>query len=128
MKNKTSTVAAVRSIQHIEDVLARYGASDIVKRYRDGKVGFILPMPNDTKMSFKLPARVENIERILKANVTRPTPTTYKTIADQAERTAWKLLSDWVDILEVMMPYIYDPATDKTFFERVKDNPVKLLK
>ena len=60
-------------------------------------------------------------------------------LMEQAERTAWKFLADWVDIqlglvelgqgefLEVFLPYVYDPAKQQTFFERIKESGYKML-
>jgi hypothetical protein len=88
---------------------------------------------------FKLPANVEQCERVLKAEIRKPKAGTYERIADQAERTAWKLMSDWVDIqmslielnqveiLQVFLAYVYNPATNTTFFERVKGNGFLML-
>jgi len=57
---------------------------------------------------------------------------TKKKIPQQAERTAWKIVADWVDaqlamvelaqveILQVMLPYVYDPAKDQTLYEMAK--------
>jgi hypothetical protein len=67
------------------------------------------------------------------------TPGTIAKIKEQSERTAWKLLSDWVDIqmslieldqvelIEVFMPYLYDVAKDQTFFEKMKAEGFAML-
>lgn len=67
------------------------------------------------------------------------TSTVPAAIKEQAARTAWKLLADWIDIqlslveldqvemLEIFMPYIYDAVKEQTFFERMKDSGFKLL-
>lgn len=142
IKNYTSTVPVARSIQHIEDRLVRYGAQKILKTYDANKTleGFCFIVNLQGKeVPFKLPARVANVEKVLKGEVRRPNVGTMDRIRDQAARTAWKLVSDWVDIqlslvelgqvelMEVLLPYVYNPETQKTFFEQIKGNGYKLL-
>jgi hypothetical protein len=57
----------------------------------------------------------------------------------QAQRTAWKLLYDsvsvhislimidQVEVVEVFLPYYYDPAKDQTLFENLKSGGFKRL-
>ena len=83
-------------------------------------------------MSFKLPAQVNACEETLKASVRRPRSDTYKRIAKQAERTAWKIVADWVDaqmamielsqveFMQVFMPYLYCHTKNQTYFEMMK--------
>jgi len=135
IKNYTSSVAVNRSVQYITDKLVRHGARNIMQLYNDHQqlTGICFIIKQEGKdMPFKLPARVDNCEKVLKAQVRRPGPDTYKKIREQAERTAWKLVSDWVDIqmslieldqvefMEVFLPYVYFPAQGKTYFEQLK--------
>ena len=142
IKNYTSSVPVSRSVQHIEDRLVKHGAGKIVKEYDQDKklaaICFTL-MLNSREIPFKLPARVQNVERMLRGSVRRLTSGTYERIAEQAERSAWKLVSDWVDIqislielqqvefLEVFLPYVYSPSDGSTFFERLMGGNYKLL-
>ena len=143
IKNYTSTVMVSRSVQHIEDRLVRFGAKSIMKEYDSQKfldtIAFIVCIQGK-EIPFKLPARVLNVEKVLKGQIRRsPTAAQLQKIKDQAERTAWKLVSDWVDIqlslvelgqvelLEVLLPYIYDVADGKTFFEKIKESGFKML-
>ncbi len=142
LKNYTSTVPVTRSVQHIEDRLVRFGAKSIVKEYDAQKVlesvCFIIDIQGN-EVPFKLPARVSNVEKVLKGEIRRPKAGTLDRVRDQAERTAWKLVSDWVDIqlslvelgqvdlLEVLLPYVYDVARQETFFEKIKGSGFKML-
>ncbi|MCK5609838.1 hypothetical protein KAR91_48650 [Candidatus Pacearchaeota archaeon] len=141
IKNYTSSVSATKSVNHIEDKLVAYGAKNILKLYENKKlagIAFILIL-NDKEIPFRIPARIGNVERLLKAQIKRPRSETYKNIAVQAERTAWKLLADWVEIqislvelqqvkfLEVFLPYVYDHAKQQTFFEKLEENNFKQL-
>jgi hypothetical protein len=141
VKNYTSTVAASRSVQHIEERLVEHGAMNILKLYEDKHlvgIAFILDN-NGEQLPFRLPARISNVEKQLKSEVKRPRKSTFNNIKEQAERTAWKLLSDWVDIqcslvelqqvkfMEVFLPYVYDPVKKQTFFEKLEETGFKQL-
>lgn len=135
IKNYTSSATTARSVQHIEERLVMNGAKDILKTYEGGRlsgIAFIVDA-GGTDMPFRLPARVKNVENALKGSVKRPHRGTMERIEQQAERTAWKLLSDWVDVqmslieldqakfMEVFLPYVYDHASRKTYFEVVEE-------
>ena len=128
LKNYTSSVSVVNSINKIEHRLVSAGATHIAKVYDDEKnvkgITFQIPV-NDKPLIFKLPAKSESVFNVLWGGVRRPRPETKENIQQQAARTAWKLLSDWVDIqislikiqqvelLEVFLPYCWDPLKIK---------------
>lgn len=141
LKNYTSTVPAVTSMGRIEQYLVKAGATDISKKYADEickAITFRL-MVNDQAMFFQLPAKVDKCYDVLWKEVKRPQPDTKAKIRAQAERTAWKIISDWVElqlsmilleqaeVLEVFLPYAYDPATDTTFYNQLKQGGFKGL-
>ena len=143
LKNYTSSVPASRSISYIESKLVTSGARAIMKRYdEDGRTSaimFIIPMDGQN-VPFKLPARIDNCTSVLEGMLSsRARSDTRAKIPEQAERTAWKILSDWVEaqmamielaqveVMEVFLPYVYDHATEKTYFEAVKDRGFKGL-
>lgn len=142
LENYTSTVSASRSISHIESKLASQGANQIVKFY-DAigcvcAIAFMMKV-DGTEMPYKLPARVSECEKILKEQVRHPRKDTFKRIKEQAERTAWKIVSDWVDaqmamirlsqveFMEVFLPYLYDHSKQQTYFEAIKARGYKAL-
>ena len=112
----------------IEHRLVSAGATHIAKVYDDEKnvkgITFQIPV-NDKSLIFKLPAKSESVFNVLWGGVRRPRPETKENIQQQAARTAWKLLSEWVDIqislikiqqvelLEVFLPYCWDPLKIK---------------
>jgi len=143
LKNYTSSVSAARSIAYIEAKLAQNGATQILKEYgKDQRVvgiSFLIPV-NGKDMFFKLPAKVAQCEKVLRAGLSsRARPETHKKIAAQAERTAWKILCDWVEtqmamveltqveIMEIFLPYVYNSVTKTTFFEQIKSTNYKAL-
>jgi len=142
LKNYSSSVPAVQSIAWIERRLAHHKASQILKEYdpecRVVSIAFIV-LINGTKFPFKLPARVYECEKVLMARVRRPRGDTVKRVKEQAERTAWKILADWVDVqmamielsqvdfMEVFLSYLYDPAKKQTYFEMLKEKGFQKL-
>jgi len=142
LKNYTSSVPAARSIAWIERKLADHKASQILKDYdpeaRVASIAFIVPI-NGTKFPFKLPARVYECEKVLMGHIRRPRQDTVKRVKKQAERTAWKIVADWIDaqlalielsqveFMEVFLPYLYDPAKKQTLFEMVRKNGFQKL-
>jgi hypothetical protein len=142
IKNYTSETPAVRSVNHIEQRLVQNKAKSIMKTYSpDGilaAIAFIIPT-NGQELPFKLPARVDRVEKTLLFQVRRPRKETYTRIKQQAERTAWKILADWVDIQmalveldqaeisEVFMPYLYNHKKETTFFDQWKNNGFTMI-
>jgi hypothetical protein len=137
LKNYTSTVSAMKSIGYIERKLVSNGARQIMKEYdsvgRAECISFVIEVKG-RDVPFKLPAKIDACERVLLSmRGPRAREETLKKVGEQAERTAWKILSDWVDaqmamielaqveVLEVFMPYIYDPAKRQTLFEVMKE-------
>jgi len=142
LKNYTSQISANRSISWIEAKLASSGARQILKTYDpEGRVegiAFIIPI-NGTSMSFKLPAQVDACEAVLKSLVRRPTSATNKRIKEQSERTAWKIVADWLDaqmamielsqveFLQVFMAYLYSHNQQRTFYQIAKEKGFQKL-
>lgn len=142
LKNYTSEITASRSIAKIEDCLVSAGASDISKKYTDGvcsAITFRMVVTGNIPVFFKLPAKVDSCFAVFWKEVSRPRNDTKQRIREQAERTAWKIVCDWVEIqlsmiqleqaepLQVFLPYVYDPAREETFYEKIVGSGMKLL-
>lgn len=136
IKNYTSSVPASKSISYIEHRLVSFGASDIYKTYDAGKrlsgIFFTVNV-NGRPTTFSLPANVENVYKILKRQVRRPKPGTEDRLREQAERSAWKLLADSIDVdlslieinqvefLQKFLAYaVVDGSTRETLYDRMK--------
>ena len=142
LMNYTSQVPVNRSISYIEDKLARHGASQILKMYTiDGQVegiAFIISL-DGVDMPFKVPAKIVECEKILRESVKRPRKDTLKRIKQQAEKTAWKIVSDWVDVqmamidlaqvefMQAFFPYLYSHSKQQTYFEIMKAKGLQKL-
>lgn len=142
LKNYTSGVPAGNSIANISRCLIHAGATNIshsydpVSRQCDGM--YFIPV-NGIPIVFKLPVKVAQCEKYLLAQRIKLTPEAKTRCHEQAERTAWKILHEWIEIqvsmiqlqqaeaTEIFLPYIFNPATNKTLFERYKETGFKQL-
>lgn len=141
LKNYTSEVPSHRSMAIIEKNLVEAGATDISKKYEDGICRAITfrMLIDQQPLFFKLPAKVDSCFKVLWAEIKRPQPDTRKRIIEQSERTAWKIVCDWVEVqlsmirldqveaLQIFLPYVYDPGSDQTFYEKLKGSGFKAL-
>lgn len=134
IKNYTSSVSADKSILDTERILISMGASSIAKEYKDGKVDALrfAIKRGDSIVPFMLPVKAEPIKKLFLQQYRRPTQIQIKQCTDQAERTAWKNIKEWVELqatmikleqvefMEVFMPYIFSLQHNKTIFELYK--------
>lgn len=141
IRNYTSNVPAENSIAAIEDRLVRFGASNISKQYDAGQpvgIVFTIKEPKSGKdLAIELPASVDKVATKLSLGKRGDVKTRQK-IAQQAKRTAWRLILDWVDVqlsliamdlvepLQVFMPYVLMQNGD-TFYERISSEGFKAL-
>lgn len=146
LKNYTSTVPMVNSIQRIEHRLAQVGATFITKEYDPARPGVPIGMVfqiniNGNPVNFKVPAKAERVYKyMVKQRSKPPTNPQLEKIRDQANRTAWKILSDWIDLqvslievdqmdfVEAFLPGSFNPRTGETLYDEIKAaNYSKLL-
>jgi hypothetical protein len=142
IKNYTSSVPANRSVLHIEDCLAAHGAQSVIKQYDENKnlssVSFFMQIKGKL-IPFRLPARIDQVEKVLRSNVKRPRRGTLDKIKEQALRTAWKIISDWVDsqmalvelqqaeLAEIFMPYMWSERLGQSFYQIAVEKGFNLL-
>lgn len=140
MKNYTSGVPIERTISRIEAVLVRAGAGNIIKDYAEGELSalsFTLHLDGTRLVPIKLPANIEQVEKVMAAAMKRPRRETLRRIKQQAARTAWRLMQDWVEIqlsliemkqaeaMQVFLPYVWDGR--QTYYAALKGSGFKLL-
>ena len=143
LKNYTSSIAASRSISFIENKLASCGAQQIMKSYDDRQmvksICFVIPVDGNN-MPFMLEAQVAECEKVLEGMLTqRARPETRKKIPAQAERTAWKILADWVeaqmarielsqvDFMQMFMHCLFDESKNQTLYQILKSKGFQKL-
>lgn len=156
LKNYTSEVAVHQTIYRIEQVLIRCGVAGITKEYADtagtiSAITFSIAMaPGSPAMTVRLPAKVNEAQdalwrdycghEISKDGLQCTNYSKKKSRAsfrEQAERTAWRLVQDWVevqmsmvqlkqaDVREVFLAYVWDGR--QTFFNRLQANGFRAL-
>jgi hypothetical protein len=146
LKNYTSGVPVDRSVAMIEHLLVTHGARQVMKQYDPSGhltgICWLLSVNGHNDVPFKLPARLAHCERVLLDNLgprARQNKDAVKKTREQAGRTAWKIVFDWVeaqmamidlaqvDAMEVFLPYIYDPGKQVTYYESMKLSGFKAL-
>ena len=151
LKNYTSAVPVSQTIYRIEQVLIKCGVTGIMKEYAgtNGEITaitFQIPAPAG-KLTIRLPADKEKALDALwldyvdgdKLNAKGDAIEGWGTrkqkrrasFADQAERTAWKIVQDWIEVqmsmiqmkqadtLQVFLPYVYDGR--RTYYDALKE-------
>jgi len=133
LKNYTSSVPASRSAANIEKYLVEIGATDILKNYQNQELMAIsFKMPTEVgEIPVKLPANVAAVYELMQENRTSHLSMVQKRkMIDQAARTAWKTLHEWVMIQtqmillkqakfeEIFMPYIWIAKSGQTLFQK----------
>ena len=141
IKNYTSGVPVDRTLARIETALVKGGASAISKDYHDGQLVALcfstINPAGGQRISVRLPANSEGVYNALRAACKRPRADTLAKLREQAGRTAWKLMQDWVEVqmsliamqqaefLQVFMPYLWDGK--QTLFAAFKTSGFKML-
>lgn len=140
IKNYTSGVSVSSTVARIEQLLAEAGASSVSKDYEAGilmALSFRIPTPTGRSMTIRLPAKVDAVFDTMKKDIVRPHKHTMDRLREQAGRTAWKLMQDWVavqisliqmqqaDVVEVFLPYIWDG--EHSFYHLLRQGGFKQL-
>lgn len=128
------------TVSRIEQMLAEAGASAVSKNYTEGSLialSFCIETPNRKALTIRLPANAQAVYDAMYKEVRRPRKDTAAKLREQAQRTAWKLMQDWVavqlslihmqqaDVLQVFLPYVWDG--EQTFYDHLKGSGFKQL-
>lgn len=147
LKNYTSEVPVSTTIYRIEQVLIRCGVTGIMKEYglnqRVVAITFRVVLPGDIKQMIRLPADEDKaLDALWKDYMGEDLVDGKKkwdsrkrrnknSFTDQAARTAWKIVQDWVevqmsmiqmqqaDLAEVFLPYFFDGR--RTYYQALKE-------
>lgn len=134
IKNYTSNTT--KTFDMIQKTLASHKAKRMMFEYdsqgRIDAISFSLDV-DGREVGFKLPAKVKNVEAIFKREGIRLDEKGLQ----QAYRTAWANIRDWLDaqmalidtdqvqVEEVFLPYAVT-RDGRTYFEKIKDNQFRL--
>jgi len=138
MKNYTSTVAPDKSVTQIEQLLIKAKAQSIAKEYSaTGEIvaiSFLIKNPETGLLvGIRLPSDVDACYAVLKdmrKNSQWLSATKKSALREQAKRTSWRLMFDWVavqmsmiemcqaELTQVFMPYIWNGTS--TLYHQMK--------
>ena len=135
--NYTTTIDPMRTAGEISGLLAAKGARSVNIDYNKGEpaaLSFSIEAFNKL-FAFRLPCNVEGYEKAMNRN--GQIPRQYKT-TEQAKRTAWRNLKEWVEVqlafieaqqaemTEIFLPYIITDS-GQTLFQRFTQDSTPLL-
>lgn len=138
--NYTSSVAATKTAGEIQAMLAEHGAAAVMIRYTDRRpaaVSFTLAGPGGDR-AFTLPVDVAAMEKALRAQHRSGKVATRYATAEQAERTAWRVVKDWLaaqlaltaagmaQLDQVMLPYLH-VSGETTLYQAYLENGQRML-
>jgi hypothetical protein len=137
LKNYTTKVPANRSVQEIQEMLIKAGASGVLMEYEKGTgriAGLSFQIEFDKKkMGFKLPLQWKECQKVLEEQ-----GNSRAWDDDYAYRVAWRILRDWVDVQcalieikqvqlqQVFLPYAIQ-KNGNTVYENMLQDPGMLL-
>lgn len=143
IKNYTSEIDPSKSMANIEKWLVEIGASNINKIYVDKICTGITFLYFDLQMkqtiAFHLKVQVKECFEIFWKQRAQKNDKTRKTDMDQANRSAWKILSDWAEIqcsmillgqatpLQMFLPFVYDVKNNETLYDKISSGKMNHL-
>lgn len=140
LKNYTCDVPVSRTIARIEELLAKCQATHIGKEYSSAGEVMALQFAiqsGSERHVIKLPANPTAVFDALRAEISRPRNGTMDRLKEQSQRTAWKLMQDWVEVqmslismkqadpLQVFLPYVWNGK--QTFYSALKANGFRAM-
>lgn len=145
LKNYTTTVPVSKTLGEIEHIVSLMGAHNISKQIADKRVlsvqfEILVPVPGgEVPIIVRLPVNTEAFFKELWKDVRRRSPEAQQRILDQAERAAWRLAKEWLevqwslirmrqtDFLQVFLPYVWSEQTGQNFYEGLRSSGFKAL-
>lgn len=128
--NYTTKIKAEKTAGEIQSILGKAGAQAVMSEYEDGEVtaiSFKYAMAGEL-LCFRLPINANGVYRAL----VRTASQRYVN-DDQAKRTAWRVIKDWVeaqmalveanqaDVVEVFLPFM-QIEDGSTLYKRLESN------
>lgn len=142
LKNYTTSISVEKTMMEIEGILAKNGATHIYKMYNNQGIPVALAFKAivaDQMIAFKLPMEEDKILVVFKNAVhKKELPSKYFNDIDQARRTGWRIIKDWISAQmalleirvakfeEIFLPYMYDEKQDKTLYQIMAEQKFKM--
>ncbi len=143
LKNYTSDIEPTKSMANIERWLIEIGASNINKNYVDkicvGLTFLYFDQAINQTLAFHLKAQVQECFNIFWKDRVQETPSQKENCMKQANKTAWKILSDWTEIqcsmillgqatpLQMFLPFVYDTQKNETLYDKISSGKMNNL-
>ncbi len=95
--NYTTSIQTAKTVSEIQEMLARAKARAVLTEYDPeglvSAISFRMKTQQGDVLSFRLPARIDNVQKVLlrDAKVPRPLKT-----REQAAKVAWRIVKDWL--------------------------------
>lgn len=139
IKNYTTTIKVEKTVNEIQQILAKHNAKAVLTEYGDTGCVIALSFKIETPqgmVGIRLPAKQENVLKVLKSQKIKNSA--IKATNEQAERTAWRNVKDWIDaqmalietemvtIDEIFLPYILN-QNGQTLYETFQENQKLML-
>lgn len=133
--NYTTTVDAFKTVSEIEYILMKHGAKSIMKNYENESItglSFLIDT-GAQQIPVRLPVKVDDCLAVLRKEKKENPRKQIKDTREQAERVAWRILKDWVEVQmalldiemvrfeEIFLPYI-ETNTGQTVYERLEES------
>lgn len=137
IKNYTTTINVNKTIEEIQEILSKHGATAIMTEYDNGNViglSFKIMTPRG-ELGIRLPSNTDRVLQVLKNQ--KKNNTKVKNTFEQANKVAWRIIKDWIDaqmaILEsemvemeqIFLSYVLNNK-GKTFYQEFKENQLLL--
>ena len=138
--NYSTIIEPEQTISEIQKMLSRHNVSAMMTEYDGPQVAAVsFRMNIDGKeMAFKLPCNWRGVREVFKQEGIRSTNHKDKSMDNQAVRTAWRIIKDWikaqlalVEVNMVTIPQVFLPyaimRNGQTLSEHITQNPGFLL-
>lgn len=137
LKNYTTQVPANRSVQEIQEMLQKHGASGVLLEYEQG-TGRIRALSfkiefDGNPIGFKLPLNWRQAKEVMKRERNRKAHDD-----DYCYRVAWRIIRNWLEqqlaiieieqaqLQQIFLPYMVQ-KNGKTLYDNILENPQLLL-
>lgn len=141
LRNYTTSIPEEKTIMEIEQILAQFGASAILKDYHGDESVKAISFKVKTEhgeMPFKIPMDDKQIAQYRSEQFTGYTKkeNTKKDLVT-ARKIGWRIIKDWihsqlsivqlrlVKVEEVFLPYMFNYQTNKTFYKMLEEKKFK---
>lgn len=133
---ETTKIDAGTTVGQIQNVLGKYGATQILTDYEEGEVSAVsfCIQVGKNKVPFRLPCRWKAVHTVMINRKSKPRENREGEYILQAKRVAWRQILRWIEaqlalvetqmvrIEEVFMPYLVVDKKGTTLYQQISGN------